>query len=59
MTNNDKNISGWECPLCGRVNAPHVNSCPCSDKKNINETNQYTPKSNDGRYILTENLIGD
>lgn len=22
--------SGWVCPKCGRVNAPHINQCPCS-----------------------------
>ncbi len=22
--------TGWKCPVCGRVNAPHVSTCPCS-----------------------------
>ena len=21
---------GWSCPICRRVNAPHVQECPCS-----------------------------
>lgn len=21
---------GWQCPICKRVNAPWVNSCPCN-----------------------------
>ena len=23
---------GWKCPECGRINAPHVSTCPCSVK---------------------------
>ncbi len=22
--------TGWKCPLCIRINAPHVAVCPCS-----------------------------
>ncbi len=30
---------GWICPKCGRVLAPHVNSCPyCSESTTINIT---------------------
>ena len=30
---------GWICPKCGRVLAPHVNSCPhCSEPTTINIT---------------------
>ena len=26
---------GWVCPVCSRVNAPDVKSCPCSDGTQI------------------------
>lgn len=24
---------GWVCPTCHRVNAPHVNTCPCYNER--------------------------
>lgn len=24
---------GWICPKCGRVHAPHIDACPCSEHK--------------------------
>lgn len=27
---------GWECPVCGRGNAPTLETCPCFREKNKN-----------------------
>lgn len=27
-----KGVQGWQCPLCKRVYAPHVDVCRCADK---------------------------
>jgi len=32
---------GWECPRCGRVNAPWVPQCPCAGCR-------YTPPQDTG-----------
>ena len=29
-----KGSKGWECPLCGRGNAPSIKECPCFKEKN-------------------------
>ena len=29
MTKENKNKKGWICPVCGKVNAPWMPSCPC------------------------------
>ena len=40
-----ENKKGWECPRCGRVNAPDVKECPCSEehKKTIEPITPVTP----------------
>ena len=30
---------GWICPKCGKVNAPHINSCNCSNITTITYDN--------------------
>ena len=27
---------GWKCPQCGKINAPHINSCDCYRTLEIN-----------------------
>lgn len=29
---------GWQCPVCGRVNAPQVLECPCQTAERVQET---------------------
>jgi len=29
-------VKGWECPVCGRGNAPTRPTCPCFDEKKKN-----------------------
>lgn len=55
MNQSDVANKGWECPKCGKINAPHVNQCDCVKEK-IQENNVYQPTANDGRKILTENF---
>ena len=33
MSKKIKKNYGWICPECGRVNAPHIDTCPCSEHK--------------------------
>ena len=35
---------GWECPRCGRINAPWVRSCDCSSNYQITWTNTDNAK---------------
>ena len=49
-TNNSN--KGWECPRCGKVNAPSVLQCECV-KQNVSG-NTYIPRAVDGREILNE-----
>lgn len=44
---------GWECPRCGRINAPWVRQCDCSRSSwTITcDDSVHTPKENDEWYI--------
>lgn len=32
---------GWQCGVCGRVNAPHVAQCPCGPSKYTISSNSW------------------
>ena len=38
----DTELKGWVCPKCGRVNAPWVASCSCTDKTVISTNYTWT-----------------
>lgn len=42
--NNYKAERGWECPRCGRINAPWVRQCDCSGSNWTITTNDWTYK---------------
>ena len=43
---------GWECPRCGRINAPWVRQCDCS-RSNWTITSDWTYKPNWWKEITT------
>ena len=59
---------GWECPRCGRINAPWVRNCDCRPENNWNRSTITTAKNGswsyttigktDDTYIATEESIG-
>lgn len=47
--NHYKAEQGWECPRCGRINAPWVRQCDCIDQSNWTvTTNDWTTLPNTG-----------
>lgn len=47
---------GWECPRCGRINAPWVRQCDCSRSNNYTITSDltYKPERWGDNYNTTE-----
>ena len=48
---------GWQCPVCGAVNAPWVMQCPCGGK--VKSYTTYTPTALSGvdKIYAYKNII--
>lgn len=47
MSKKNKKNYGWICPKCGRVNAPHIDACPCAEHKDYWNQPNYPNYPND------------
>ena len=57
MSKKIKKNYGWICPKCGRVHAPHINTCPCSEHKDYWTQPIYPNYPND--YWIYPNYPND
>lgn len=59
MSKKIKKNYGWVCPKCGRVNAPHIDACPCSEHKDYWNQPIYPNYPNDYQFDLIPELPSD
>lgn len=49
---------GWQCPICGQVNAPDIKACPCEQPRKKPEIIELT-KTVDGCPTIWEGSLAN